>query len=207
MIDPLREKDFKYTYELHEDFVPFPTYSVVANRCDVISMLLTSDFMPQFSPFVILHAEQKLVMIKDAFETNVEYTHQAEVVDVVDKGKNALILFRINTYIVDEKGNRDLACYNDMTLFLRGLGGFGFKGKGLITQLPQIPSRKPDHVLKGNTYPGQAFLYRLSGDINPLHVDPNVAKGQKFEKPIIHGIYLLIKGLASYGTVARVIVQ
>ena len=94
-----------------------------------------------------------------------------------------------------------------MTLFLRGLGGFGFKGKGLITQIPEIPKRKPDHILKGETYPGQAFLYRLSGDINPLHVDPNVAQGQKFEKPIIHGTFPLNLGLASYGTVARVIVQ
>ena len=148
--------------------------------------------MPEFSPFVILHAEQKLVMVKDKFEPGIEYTHQSEIVDVVDKGKNALILFRLNSYIVDDNGKKELAFYNDTTLFLRGLGGFGFKGKGLIAQIPEIPKRKPDHILKGETYPGQAFLYRLSGDINPLHVDPAVAQGQKFERPIIHGISLNI---------------
>lgn len=158
----------------------FPTYGVVASRCDVISQLLISDHMPNFSPFVILHADQKLVMVHERIEPGIEYTHQSEIIDVADKGKNALILFRINSYIVGDDGKRELAFYNDMTLFLRGLGGFGFKGKGLITQLPEIPKRNPDFVLKGETYPGQAFLYRLSGDINPLHVDPNVAQGQKF---------------------------
>lgn len=62
--------------------------------------------MPNFSPFVILHAEQKLVMIKDNIEPNIEYTHQSEIVDAVDKGKNALILFRVNSYITNDKGQK-----------------------------------------------------------------------------------------------------
>lgn len=84
----------------------FPTYTVVANRCDIISQLLNSDSMPQFSPFVILHAEQKMVMVKDNFEPGVEYTHQSEIVDVADKGKNAFIMFRINSYVLNDKGQK-----------------------------------------------------------------------------------------------------
>ena len=76
-----------------------------------------------------------------------------------------------------------------MTLILRGLGGFGFKGKGLTSPIPKIPESKPDYVLRDKSFPGQAFIYRLSGDYNPLHIDPNIAASQKFDKPIIHGIF------------------
>lgn len=79
-----------------------------------------------------------------------------------------------------------------MTLLLRGYGGFGFKGKGVTPSIPKIPQSKPDHVIKATSFPGQAFVYRLSGDINPLHIDPNIAAIQKFEKPIIHGNLLFI---------------
>jgi acyl dehydratase len=66
--------------------------------------------------------------------------------------------------------------------------------------LSDVPNRKPDHKFSGETYPSQALLYRLSGDTNPLHVDPSVAAGQNFEKPILHG-------LATYGLIAKVLVQ
>ena len=187
IVDPLRTQDFKYTYEIDEDFTPFPTMAVVSTQFDVVSPLMESDHVPSFSPFIILHAEQKLVMVKDKFEPGVEYTHEVEIIDVVDKGKNALVLYRYSSYTANDKGGRDLAFYNDFTILLKGLGGFGFKGKGHLTELPEIPKRKPDHILKGETYPGQALLYRLTGDINPLHVDPKIAKGQKFDRPIIHG--------------------
>lgn len=65
-------------------------------------------------------------------------------------------------------------------MFFRGLGGFGYKGKGLFPVIPDLPNKKPDHVIEATTFPGQAFIYRLSGDINPLHVDPNIAATQKF---------------------------
>jgi peroxisomal enoyl-CoA hydratase 2 len=74
-----------------------------------------------------------------------------------------------------------------MSIIIKGLGGFGYKGKGVMKTLPTIPTRNPDHVLKGTSYPNQAWLYRLTGDINPLHVDPNIASIQNFEKPILHG--------------------
>lgn len=104
----------------------------------------------------------------------------------------ALMVIRINSY-VESDGKKQLAFYNDFSLIFRGLGGFGYKGKGLSTPIPKTPETKPDYVLKAKSFPGQAFLYRLSGDINPLHVDPNIAASQKFEKPILHGKSKLIK--------------
>jgi peroxisomal enoyl-CoA hydratase 2 len=77
-----------------------------------------------------------------------------------------------------------------MSIIIRGMGGFGFKGKGATKPLAPIPKRNPDKVLKASSYPNQALVYRLSGDINPLHVDPNIASLQNYEKPILHGIFL-----------------
>jgi acyl dehydratase len=56
-------------------------------------------------------------------------------------------------------------------LFIRGIGGFGHKGTVKIV-IPDTPTRQPDFVSEEKTTPNQAFLYRLNGDYNPLHVDP-----------------------------------
>ncbi len=101
------------------------------------------------------------------------------------------MLFRIKTF-EKKDGKEELAFINDLTMMIRGKGGFGFKGKGEFHDIPKIPEEKPDYVLNDKSYPGQSFLYRLSGDINPLHVDPNISAMQNFERPIIHGNFLLI---------------
>lgn len=93
-----------------------------------------------------------------------------------------------------------MAFESECLLFFKGLGGFNSAGKGLIKKPVELPKRKADWVLTGRLFPNQAFLYRLTFDVNPLHIDPEIAKLQKYDKPIIHG-------LATYGTVARVVVQ
>jgi acyl dehydratase len=76
-------------------------------------------------------------------------------------------------------------------MFIRGLGGFGFKGNGKTSNIPDAPKRVPDYVFKDRTYPSQAFVYRLSDDDNILHIDPEVAKKAGFPRPIIHGINIM----------------
>ena len=72
---------------------------------------------------------------------------------------------------------------------IRGLGGFGHKGVVKLTQFPaKKPTETPTHTAEVRIQPGQAFLYRLNGDLNPLHVDPEMAKIANFEMPIIHGL-------------------
>lgn len=81
--------------------------------------------------------------------------------------------------------------------FLRGEGGFGGSSEGQPKPHP-IPDRDPDLVVRLETAPTQALIYRLSGDLNPLHVDPAVAVGAGFPRPILHG-------LASFGVAGRAV--
>ena len=86
-----------------------------------------------------------------------------------------------------------------MSTFCRGDGGFGGENKPGPTPAA-IPEREPDHICDLTTLPRQALIYRLSGDYNPLHADPKVARAAGFERPILHG-------LATYGLAARAILK
>jgi acyl dehydratase len=87
---------------------------------------------------------------------------------------------------------------NRFSLFLRGEGGFG--GEPGPKAGNKAPEREPDGTIEVPSLPQQALLYRLSGDKNPLHADPEMAKMAGFDKPIIHG-------LCSYGIVCKAIVD
>ena len=80
---------------------------------------------------------------------------------------------------------------------LRNEGGFGGSGEGQPQPHP-IPDRAPDIVHKLSTAANQAMIYRLSGDLNPLHIDPAVAEAAGFPRPILHG-------LATYGFAGRAV--
>ena len=110
-----------------------------------------------------------------------------------------LLSAMIQTYQKND-GKLKLALTNECTIAVVKLQADGFKGVGKITVMPKIPSRKADMVFNAKSYPNQAIVYRLSGDFNPLHIDPKFAAIQKFQKPIIHG-------LATKGIVGRTIVQ
>jgi acyl dehydratase len=104
---------------------------------------------------------------------------------IIDKGegKGAIVY---QTREVFDGASRHLATVRNTTM-LRGDGGFG--GTGMVQQVPHgIPDRPPDKTEVLTTAPNQALIYRLSGDLNPLHVDPPAAVRAGFERPILHGL-------------------
>jgi len=106
----------------------------------------------------------------------------------------------VDLYTSEVKDSKkELLFMNSLSIFIRGLGGFGFKGNP-SPALPNLPTRQPCKVLEDKTQPHQAIVYRLSGDYNPLHIDPNMAAMGGFDKPILHG-------LCSYGICSRLICQ
>jgi acyl dehydratase len=148
--------------------------------------------LPEFNPMMLLHGEQKIINYKPITPGQVVKT-RAYVSDIADKIKGALLTITIE--LSDDEGTK----LSDVVgkFFIRGIGGFG--DKGLHNEaIPKVPAREPDASFVEPTDANQAFLYRLSGDINPLHVDPNMAALGGFEKPILHG-------LCTYGVTCRAI--
>jgi acyl dehydratase len=108
------------------------------------------------------------------------------ILEVIDKGagKGALVL---SERTVTDKATGELVATVTQTTFCRADGGFGGPPREAPAPHP-IPERAPDAVCDLATRPETALIYRLSGDLNPLHADPAVAKAAGFPRPILHGL-------------------
>jgi acyl dehydratase len=114
---------------------------------------------------------------------------------IYDMKRFAQVILRTRSEIGGE-----LVCETEWSLLVRDAGGFGGQ-RPPKADIPSIPEREPDFSVELGTTPEQALLYRLSGDENPLHADPDVAKAVGFaEGPILHG-------LATFGVVGRALVR
>ncbi|MFI9624466.1 MaoC/PaaZ C-terminal domain-containing protein [Streptomyces sp. NPDC052042] len=105
----------------------------------------------------------------------------SKVAAVYDKGKAAVLVLR--TEAADDEGP---LWTNDAQIFVRGEGGFG--GERGPSGRSDPPTGEPDHMVQRPVRPDQALLYRLSGDWNPLHADPEFARLAGFDRPILHGL-------------------
>ena len=124
-------------------------------------------------------------------------TADSTVLDVFDKGKDKGAVIRHKTVLKDDKGE-PLATLV-ASRFARGDGGFGGPSEGQ-PEPHKVPARAPDKSIDIATRPDQALVYRLCGDRNPLHSDPEFAKRAGFPKPILHG-------MCTYGITCRGILQ
>ncbi|MGW7519177.1 MaoC/PaaZ C-terminal domain-containing protein [Streptomyces sp. NPDC054796] len=140
----------------------------------------------------VLHGSQR-VETHRPIPVSGEAVLTARVAAVYDKGKAAVIVLR--TEAADEEGP---LWTSESQIFVRGEGGFG--GERGPSQRLEAPEGAPDHVVDRPVREDQALLYRLSGDWNPLHADPEFAALAGFERPILHG-------LCSYGMTLKAVVD
>ena len=117
-----------------------------------------------------------------------------KVAALYDLKRFAMSVFSIDAY--DE--NDELVTRGEVTLLLRNDGGFGGE-RPPKTDRVKLPERDPDFETHDQVGPSQALLYRLSGDYNPLHADPDFAAQAGFDRPILHG-------LCTYGYAGRAVV-
>ena len=151
-----------------------------------------------------LHAGQEIIMHKP-FPSEGTVEAKTRITSVTDKGA------RIGALIVSDRVVRDVATGEDIctlvtTILARGDGGFGEERKA-TPKTDIIPKSKPDMICDLPTLPQQALIYRLTGDFNPLHASPSVARNSGFKAPILHGLctmgvatHALIKSCCDYDT-------
>jgi multifunctional beta-oxidation protein len=177
-------------YEGHPDFQLLPTYGVIVPYTAAKPFDL-QNLVPNFSYKMLLHGEQYLEIRKWPIPTSARVRSHPKLVDVTDKGNAAVVVTGATSF--DAQTGEELF-YNETTLFIRGSGGFGgSRGntvnhrKGAATYT--VPKRAPDAIAVEKTSRDQASLYRLNGDVNPLHIDPAVAQAAGFKDgPILHGL-------------------
>ncbi|MGW2487512.1 MaoC/PaaZ C-terminal domain-containing protein [Streptomyces sp. NPDC001606] len=140
----------------------------------------------------VLHGGQSLT-IHRPIPVRGTATATSRIAAVYDKGKAALLVLR--TDVADADGPLWTA---DAQIFVRGEGGWGGdRGPGAR---PEPPTGEPDRTVERPVREDQALLYRLCGDHNPLHADPEFARRAGFDRPILHG-------LCTYGITLKAVVD
>ncbi|PSR79054.1 hypothetical protein PHLCEN_2v7241 [Hermanssonia centrifuga] len=180
------ETELQWTFEGDDEFSVLPTFGVIPQF--MASGGISLDWLPNYNPAKLLHGEQYL-SIKAPIPTSGSFVNEARILEVLDKGKAAAVTSIVET---KDKASGKVIFENQSTVFIRGAGGFGGKrngkDRGAASAANSPPQRKPDAVVEEKTLPQQAALYRLSGDVNPLHIQPEFAAMGGFEKPILHGL-------------------
>jgi acyl dehydratase len=142
---------------------------------------------------MIVHGGEKVV-VKKPFAPSATLHTTATARGIYDMRRFASVL--IDTETKDASG--EVVCTSTASIIFRGAGGFGGDPPPKEKSGIDVPRDRPaDFRVEETTSPEQALLYRLSGDLNPLHADPDFAKSVGFEQgPILHG-------LATYGHMVR----
>ncbi|TMW58674.1 hypothetical protein Poli38472_010233 [Pythium oligandrum] len=185
------ETDLQFTYEFHDNFAAFPLYPVVlgfkGTSHDVVpfpppTMASFPEGFPPVNPANMLHGEQSLELFRPLDPNGATLQCKGKVISFYDKGSGTLM--ESETLVSDDKGPVARLISGS---FIRGLSGFEGKGRKLPPRV-KIPQREPDLREVSKTLPSQAQIYRLSGDYNSLHVDPEIAQSVGFKVPILHGL-------------------
>ncbi|KAI3431977.1 MaoC-like domain-containing protein [Psidium guajava] len=195
--DPLDADELKYVY--HENGQQFikvlPTFAALFPLQSLPDGLLFPGL--QYDPQLLLHGQQYIELYKP-LASSAHLQHKVSLAGLHDKGKAAVVEVETKSF---DQASGELLCMNRTTVYLRGAGGFSKSSQPFSysnyppppnqVRAVKIPKDKPFSVFEDCSQPSQALLYRLSGDYNPLHSDPMIAKTAGFSRPILHGLCTL----------------
>ncbi|KAF8655017.1 hypothetical protein AX16_003287 [Volvariella volvacea WC 439] len=203
--------ELHYVYELDKNFTPFPTYPVVLGlKGDSQEYNVFADYvkggpvvpgLPKFDPNRIVHATQSIEILKDIPKASGPGWKLKTRYSGVQENKSGIIT-TTESLLVDAEGVPYARLYS--STFNLGAKATGDKFTKVIAGPPQakpIPKDvKPTYTVVDTTSPSQALVYRLSGDYNPLHIDPRIGKAGGFGGVILHG-------LSTFGFAARAVIK
>lgn len=198
-----RHKELPLVYEGDANFQVLPTFATLPWFNSDLSYSF-DDITSGFSPMKLLHAEHYFEISRTPIPKAAKTVTVSRLLDVIDKGKATV---SVTGYETKDVKTGELLFYNEATVFLRDAGGFGGPREpstkrisaAVATNTP--PDRKADVIIEEKTTEDQAALYRLNGDYNPLHIDPEFSKVGGFKTPILHGLCTLgISGKHVYKT-------
>ncbi|MBB5051666.1 acyl dehydratase [Afipia massiliensis] len=190
--DPMDEKELSFVNEGYftpRDLKVVPTYASVAAWGASAGPIDVNRVM-------VVDGERDITFHKP-LPVTANITADSSILGVFDKGKDKGAVILRKTVLKNEKGE-DLATLI-ASQFARGDGGFGGPSDGQ-PEPHAIPKRAADMTVDISTRPDQALIYRLCGDRNPLHSDPEFAKRAGFDRPILHG-------MCTYGLSCRAVLQ
>jgi acyl dehydratase len=188
--NPVDPRELPYVFEQGSLLRTVPTMASV-----LVPDMFPPDLGWDFTQ--VLHAEQRLALHRP-LPPAADLKINKRIVDIFDRGptRGAMLLFEADGRLAKD----DTAVFSlGMTVIARGDGGFGgVSGSGPAPH--RAPRRDPDMSAINPTRVDQALLFRLNGDRNPLHADPNTAKRAGFDIPILHG-------LCTYGIACHAILK
>ncbi|KAM0747862.1 Thioesterase/thiol ester dehydrase-isomerase [Meredithblackwellia eburnea MCA 4105] len=206
-----KRDELSFLYELSKDWHVFPTYPLVCvfkgESQDVVNFAEgqkkggVPQGLPKTDPNRGLHAEQSIEIIKSIPPVSGDgWSVHKRLVGIKDTGKGLILDSTVE--LKDPKGETYVRMVTSG--YLVGKFNTGGYNKQVVPPVPfkplaKPPARKADKVFSEKTTEEQAILYRLSGDYNPLHIDPQIGKNINMPGAILHG-------LASYGHAARALV-
>jgi len=180
--------ELEYTYE--RNLKVLPSFGVIPVFDALLNMNAIDGIDVNFA--LVLHGEQDLVLHRP-IPVDGSIESEVSVAGLYDKGKAGVVVLEVESS--DDEGP---LFTNRFSIFARGEGGFG--GESGPKAGNEAPERAPDAVVESPTMTHQALLYRLSGDKNPLHADPEFAAIAGFDIPILHG-------LCTYGAACKAVVD
>ena len=170
--------------------VVYPTFAVVAGSGTASPGRSAMAEIGSFNWAMLVHGSQAITLHRP-IPVEAEATTQDKVVAMYDKGKAAVVVTEAEV----KSASGEPLWTTRSSVFIRGEGGWGGE-RGPSGPQNEPPSKSADHEITLQTSPDQAFVYRLSGDRNPLHTDPSFAALGGFDRPILHG-------LCTYGFTGR----
>jgi acyl dehydratase len=189
--DPMNKDELPFVYE--KNLKVLPTYALVQGYSPY--WLRNPESGVNWTK--VVHGEQGLVLHRPVAAQGT-VIGRTRIVEVIDKGEGKGALVYSERQIIDKQSGELLATLTQTT-FCRGDGGFGGPKRDTPPPHP-IPERAPDLTCDLPTRPEMALVYRLSGDINPLHAEPEFARAAGFPRPILHG-------LASFGVTGHALLR